>query len=187
MHQPAVLGTLGVIFSNHFPFFNQSQRTSISLKTHIWFVFWVFLGEIACAIYFEIFTLKIKRPKKLKKIIHTMVFLWAPIYITRQPGYQIQIRFEMWRDLNCECLFIRTNLIVHKGNGAEISEFSKGFVRRVKWKGPLNWIDHQKSLRFLTAVSSCLLPCYIRDFYILRWFDDSCAIRWPSVLSYGVS
>ena len=131
--------------------------------------------------------LKIKRPKKLKKIIQNMVFLWAPIYITRQPGYQIQIRFEMWRDLNCECLFIRTNLIVHKGNGAEISEFCKGFVRRVKWKGPLNWIDHQKSLQFLTAVSSCLLPYYIRDFYILRWFDDSCAIRWPSVLSYGVS
>ena len=97
-----------------------------------------------------------------------MVFLWAPIYITRQPGYQIQIRFEMWRDLNCECLFIRTNLIVHKGNGAEISEFSKGFVRRVKWKGPLNWIDHQKSLRFLTAVSSCLLPYYIGTIPILR-------------------
>ena len=115
---------------------------------------------------FEIFTLKMKRPKKLKKIIHSMVFLWAPIYIKRQPGYQIQIRFEMWRDLNCECLFIRTNLIVHKGNGAEISEFCRGFVRRVKWKGPLNWIDHQKSLRFLTAVSSCLLPYYIRKVII---------------------
>ena len=105
--------------------------------------------------------------KKLKKIIQNMVFLWAPIYITRQPGYQIQIRFEMWRDLNCECLFIRTNLIVHKGNGAEISEFSKGFVRRVKWKGPLNWIDHQKSLQFLTAVSSCLLP-YFSKLSIIR-------------------